>query len=299
MPTTRPVLPFDPAQCEAQYNLRQRHPDFYAVLADWQVRSAQTRADLVVETDLPYGESDDERLDLFPAASAGAPVVLFIHGGYWQSGDKRDVSFLARHLVAAGIAVAINHYGLAPAHSLDTMVAQTRRAVEWLHHYADRYGIDRQRIHLMGHSAGAHLAAMMLTEHGPQGSTPAAASLKSVISISGLFDLTPLLHTSLNRALQLDAEQAARLSPALLDRWSAAPLYTIVGEDETDAFREQAGWIDAHWDAVHAWPLVPGKHHYTALDIFKDPSDPWLARILDLVLERHSGLSALSRQHPA
>lgn len=270
---------FDPAQCEAEYNLRRRHAeDFPAILADWQARSAQTRADLETILDQPYGPSADERLDIFPAGHANAPVLLFIHGGYWQSGDKSDVSFIARHLVSAGITVAVNNYGLAPGTPLADMVAQTRRAVAWLHDHADSLGIAPQRIYLMGHSAGGHLAAMMLTEHGP------ASAVQGAIAISGLFELAPLLHTSINDAVRLDAMQVERLSPARLHKRTAAPLYTLVGEHETEAFKTQVAWINAQWDAVHPLPLVSGKHHYTALDIFKDAPNPWLTRIVDAVL---------------
>lgn len=271
---------FDPEQCEFEYNLRRRHADFPTILKDWQARSAQTRADLEVALDQPYGASPAERLDVFPAGGSSAPVVLFIHGGYWQGGDKHDVSFIARQLVSAGIAVAVNNYGLAPGNSLAEMVAQTRRAVAWLRDNADRFGIDGTRIHLMGHSAGGHLAAMMLTEHGPE------HAVRSAIAISGLFDLAPLLHTSLNHVVRLRPEQVGHMSPARLKKRVDTPLYAIVGELETEAFRTQVDWLGSRWDGVHSLPLVSGKHHYTVLDIFMNAPNPWLTRVLDVVLDR-------------
>lgn len=274
--TSNPVLlpAFDVATCEAEYNLRRRHGDFPAILADWQSRSAQTRAELGGRLDLAYGDTPLERLDLFPAARPDAPLLMFIHGGYWQGGDKADVSFVARHLVKAGMAVAVLNYGLAPAHTLDTMVAQTRRAIDWLHDNATQLGIRSDGITLMGHSAGGHLAAMMLTAHGP--SVPVC----SVIAISGLFELAPLLHTSINDAVRMDASTAARLSPARLRKTGQATLYTIVGQQETGAFQWQVQCIGRQWDNVQPLPLVNDRHHYTVLDIFEEPDNPWFAQVV-------------------
>ncbi|MBS0317674.1 MAG: alpha/beta hydrolase [Proteobacteria bacterium] len=274
---------FDPDQSEAEYNLRRRHADFPEILARWQAWSAQTRATLALHADQAYGPSEDERVDIFPAAQAGAPLLLFIHGGYWQGGDKRDVSFVAHRLVGSGIAVAVSNYALAPHVPLGTMVEQTRRLVDWLHREAARFGADPQRIFLMGHSAGGHLAAMMLSDHGPQ-QAGVRAALRGVFAISGLFELTPLLTTSINRALGLSPEQAVQLSPARGRRVCDAPLWTLVGADETESFRTQAGWIAAQWSNVRPLPWVAGKHHYTVLDIFRDAAHPCRDAIAGVVL---------------
>lgn len=274
---------FDPDQSEAEYNLRRRHSDFPEILKRWQAWSEQTRAALFVYADQAYGPSADERVDIFPAAQAGAPLLLFIHGGYWQGGDKSDVSFVARRLVEAGIAVAVNNYGLAPRVPLGAMVEQTRRLVGWLHREAARFGADPRRIFLMGHSAGGHLAAMMLSEHGPQ-EADVRSALRGVFAISGLFELTPLLTTSLNQAIDLTPERAEQLSPARGRRVCDAPLWMLVGADETESFRTQAGWMAAQWSNVHPIPWVAGKHHYTVLDIFRDTAHPCRDAIVNDVL---------------
>lgn len=283
MPNVEFMPHFEPADCEAEYNLRRRHADFPDILKDWQSWSARTRADLPVHLDQPYGASADEQVDIFPATQPHAPLVVFIHGGYWQGGDKRDVSFVARHLVGAGAAVAVCNYGLAPHVSLSSMVDQTRTLVTWLHREAARFGADPQRIYLIGHSAGGHLAAMMLSQQGPQ-DAQARAAIRGVFAISGLFELAPLLHTSINNALGLTAEQAAYLSPARNRRACDAALHTIVGADETASFRTQVGWISAQWANVHPYPWVAGKHHYTVLDMFRSAGNPCLAHILGAVL---------------
>lgn len=267
-----------PADCEANYNLRARHPDALALMSDWQRHSASAREALEHVADARFGDTGDERIDIFPAARRDACAVMFIHGGYWQAGDKRDVSFVAPLLVRAGITVAINNYALAPGASLDTMVAQTRKAIHWLHRNAARLGIDANRIYVMGHSAGGHLAAMMLTAHGNENG--ASAPVRGAIALSGVFDLVPLVETSINRALGLDAANAARLSPARLARHSTAPIYTLVGEGETAGFQMQRTLLGGQWRDVHHLTAVAGRHHYNILDLFREPGNPWLNSII-------------------
>ena len=275
-----------PEQCELQYNLRQAHSDFPSILKDWQDWSEQTRRDLDFEADLQYGPSTDETLDLFLADTPQpSPLLLFIHGGYWQSGDKRDVSFIARHLVPAGISVAVNNYGLAPQTNLQGMVEQTSRALQWLSSQAGRFHIDPAKIILMGHSAGGHLSAMMLTAYGASENKATGPRVQGAIAISGLFDLQPLLHTTLNDALQLDVEQVQKLSPLSLKKTVKASLYTLVGALETQAFKNQEQVIGAHWPDVQMLPNVDGKHHYTVLDLFNDPDNPWFKCIADIALD--------------
>lgn len=270
---------------ESNYNVRQRHADALDVMAAWKRHALDAREQLAGWSEAAFGSGDDERIDLFPAAATAnatkTPAVMFIHGGYWQGGDKRDVSFVAPLLLRAGIAVAINNYALAPAATLDTMIAQTRAALHWLHRNASRYGIDENRLYVMGHSAGGHLAAMMLTAHGEENG--AAAPLQGAIALSGLFDLAPFVRTSINRALRLDPANAERLSPARLARRSDAPAYTLVGEAETAGFFDQCARLSEHWRGVQRLAPVTGKHHYTILDVFREPGSAWLDEIVGIV----------------
>ena len=161
-------------------------------------------------------------------------------------------------------------------------MAQTAHALRWLARHADQHGVSAQRMHLMGHSAGGHLASMMLT-HGPA-TSDVAGLVRSVTAISGLFDLAPLINTSWNQALGLDAARASQLSPIHRERASDAPLFTLVGGEETEGFKQQAAHIERHWRNVHSLGLVRGKHHYNMLDIFDTSDDhspsSLLARLL-------------------
>lgn len=258
-----------PEDCQAQYFLRGVFTDFPQVLARWQEDSRQTREALRCELDIAYGPDPLCRLDLFPAGQ-NSPLLVFLHGGYWQGGDKSDISFVARAFVEQGISVAVPNYPLAPQASIFTMLEETRAAFEWLAGHASDRGIDASRIFASGHSAGGQLAAMMLTdEWAPKaGGHPL---VQQAFAVSGLFDLRPLQHTVLNDALKLTQESAALLSP--VDHLqTGGRLLPIVGELETPEFHVQAQLIEASWPCVGKTLVVPNAHHYTILYALADPT---------------------------
>ena len=170
------------------------------------------REALVCTLDVRYGAGPNMTADLFPAPAAGAPIQVFIHGGYWRAMDKDVHSFPAEGFVAAGGAAVSLNYALAPAVTLDTIVEQCRTAIEWLADNAGRLNGDPDRIFVSGHSAGGHLTAMMLCTDWAARGRPAGL-VKGGTAISGIFDLAPLRETSINDDVRLDAESAARNSP--------------------------------------------------------------------------------------
>ena len=197
---------------EAGYNLRLRHPDHAAHFAVWEAESARVRAALACTLDVRYGAGPDMTADLFPAPAAGAPIQVFIHGGYWRAMDKASHSFPAEGFVAAGGAAVSLNYALAPSVTLDTIVEQCRSALEWVADNAGRLNGDAARIFVSGHSAGGHLSAMMLcTDWAARGR--AGGLVKGGTAISGIFDLAPLMETSINDDIRLDAGSARRNSP--------------------------------------------------------------------------------------
>ncbi|MSP88872.1 MAG: alpha/beta hydrolase [Alphaproteobacteria bacterium] len=290
---------YDQAQLDAQYNNRQMVPEYPAYLARWQADSETARRTARAELDLAYGPSAAETLDFFRAAdqpanqTGGAPVVLFIHGGYWQALDKKDFSFVAPAFLAAGASVAVVNYALCPAATIDEIVRQMRACLVWLWRNARRFGGDPGRIHVTGHSAGGHLTAALMTTDWAAHGLPAIGSggdpIAGGVAISGLYELESIRLTYLNKALTLDAESARRNSPVFdVKPLSAAlpPLVLAVGQRESGEFHRQQSAFAAVWRAAGRSALemdLPGRNHFSILDAFCDPSHALFRATLDQV----------------
>lgn len=263
-----------PSELDREYNARAAIPDHPAIFARWRERSLAARKALRHQADYAYGNDPAERLDLFPADNPGAPLLVFIHGGYWRALDKSDFSFIAEPFVAAGIAVAVTNYGLAPATRIEDMVRQQLRALAWLYRNVPPLGIDAGRIVVAGHSAGGHLASMMAAAAWPVWSPDLPPDLvKGVISISGLHDLLPLSQAPFLAAdLQLDAEAAARVSPVSYRPATAVPVITAVGGLESREFHRQSDLIRRTWPHCFRRHLdLAGRHHLAAVEALADP----------------------------
>ncbi|WP_371498108.1 alpha/beta hydrolase [Kitasatospora sp. NBC_00374] len=226
---------FDRAQLDVEYSPSSRVADLAAELAAYTDGSAAAHAARTVRRDLRYGAQPPELLDFFPAAAPGAPLHVFVHGGYWQELDKADSAFAAPDFLDRGTAFAAVGYGLAPAWPLDEIVAQVRRAVRWLFAHAAQLGVDPGRVYLSGSSAGAHLAAMALLD--PEAGT--AHRIAGAALLSGVYDLEPIALSYVNDALGLDAGAARRNSPLHLPLAGLPPLVIARGEYETTEFARQ------------------------------------------------------------
>lgn len=272
---------------ELEYNPRATIANFGALFAQWKTRAEQARAAVQPRMDLAYGAAAAEKLDYFRAAPAGAPVLVFIHGGYWRALDKADFSWIAPPYAAEGIAVAVVNYGLAPKTPLAEIVAQVRRAIAWIHIHAEELGADRARIFCAGHSAGGHLTAMMLATDWPAVSPGLPRHLLAgALTISGLFDLVPLAAAEFLRDdLALDAAGARKLSPAYLELRCAAPLLRSVGALETREFHRQSDLIAQHWPSVCPTALidVPDCNHLTVCEAFATPGNMLFEAMRDAI----------------
>ena len=269
----RPRL--DPTWLDAQYNNRARVPDCAAVMQRWAEASALARQGATAaRLDVRYGDGAGETLDIFPAANPGAPILVFIHGGYWRALDKADHSFVAPAFNAQGATVVVPNYALCPAVSIEHITLQMARAVAWVWRHADSFGGDAARIAVAGHSAGGHLAAMLLSCRWRELADELPAQpLTGALAISGLYDLEPLRHTPLLQGdLKLTPQSVARLSPAFFPRPKAAKLYAIVGLEESDEFLRQNHLIRDVWGptAVPVCETVPGANHFTVLNRLAD-----------------------------
>jgi arylformamidase len=261
---------------EAEYNNRARVPDHQAVMLRWR-DAAQAARDARPPLELAYGPGEREVMDLFsagPSPDSGAPVAVFLHGGYWQALDRSWFSGIAPSLNAHGVSLAVPSYDLAPAVRLGHILRQVRAAVD-----AVRQRTGARPV-VFGHSAGGHLAACMLSE----GRAVAA------VAISGVFDLAPLIPTSLNVALRLDAAEAAALSPI---HWpvpdgstpGGTVLDCLVGADESPEFLRQSQMMADLWAARGVetrYQALPGLNHFTVLDPLFDRDSAMVRRIAEL-----------------
>lgn len=276
---------YDTARLEAEFNNRARVPDHPRVLASWDEASALTRSRHgAALLDLPYGPGAGETLDVFPADAPGAPVLIFIHGGYWRALDKSNHSFVAPAFNASGATVVVPNYALCPAVTVEHIALQMAAVVDWVWRHAAEWGANPDCIALAGHSAGGHLAAMLLSCRWKEVSEDLPAQpLAGALAISGLYDLEPLRHTpSLQAALKLTPASVARLSPAFFPRPKGAKLYAAVGMDESEEFVRQNSLIRDVWGptAVPVCEMVPRANHFTVLNSLVDPA----GRLHDLAL---------------
>ncbi|WP_284614797.1 alpha/beta hydrolase [Aquabacterium humicola] len=265
----------EPAWYEAQYNNRARVPEHGAVLARWTEASRLAREGLRHALDLPYGDSAAERLDVFAAERPGSPVLVFIHGGWWRALDKADHSFVAPAYVKAGAMVVVPNYGLCPAVTIEDIALQMTRALEWTWRHAAEHGGDPSRIVVAGHSAGGHLAAMLLACRWKTVAEDLPPRLVTgALSISGVFDLDPIRQAPFLQAdLQLTPASVKRLSPAFFPR-PRGPLYAVVGGQESDEHLRQNRLIRDQWgpSTVPVCETVVGKNHFDVLHEFVDPA---------------------------
>lgn len=265
---------------EAEYNNRARVPEHPAVIAGW-TRDAAAYREENPPTVIPYGSGERNRIDLFrPLAGEAAPrPVLFVHGGYWQGLDRSFFSHLARGLNARGVSVAVPGYDLCPQVRVGDIVDQMRAAARAL------AGLGKGLV-TAGHSAGGHLAACLLATDWPalDRSLP-PRFVPSAYAISGLFDLRPLLGTSVNAALRLDEAEAERASPLFWPAPAGAVLDAVVGDDESGEYHRQSRSIAERWGAAGVrtrFETLPGANHFTAVAPLADPSSGMVSRLADL-----------------
>lgn len=269
---------------DGQYNNRTRVPDAMDILARWAEASALVRSQHRHEADVAYGSGAGEVLDIFPAQQPGAPVLFYIHGGYWRSLHKSDHSFIAPAFTARGATVVVPDYALCPAVDIETIALQTARALAWTWRHVAEHGGDPNRIAVVGHSAGAHLAAMLLScrWRDVDDALP-LRPFSGALAISGLYDLEPLRHTPyLQGDLRLTPASVKRLSPAFFPRPRQGQLYAVVGADESEEFLRQNKLIRDQWgpSAVPVCETVPGRHHFDVLNSLIEPE----GRLHDLAL---------------
>ena len=279
------TVQFTDADREREYSpsscIGGNYAPFLQAYADLSAQALDLHA---VRRDLSYGVEPRQKLDLFlPApddgavAVAGTPrpaLLVFIHGGYWQELSKDQSLFAAPGALAEGAAFAAVDYTLAPHATVHDMALECRTALRWLHAHADEFGYDPSRIVVSGSSAGAHLAAMAgLRSWADDADLPAGLPAASVL-VSGVYDLLPLIGTSINDALSLTSADVTAISPLRMSALGAPPSVVCWGEIETGEFKRQS---QAYADVLAAAGAltdrfeIPARNHF---DVIIDLTTP-------------------------
>jgi arylformamidase len=262
---------------EVEYNNRARVPENPTLIAGWARDAAAYRTQHASHM-MAYGPGARNTIDVFPGDNQG-PIVIFIHGGYWQALDGSSSSHCARGLNAYGIDVAIPTYDLCPQVTVDTIIQQMRAAAREL----ARLG---RPLVVSGHSAGGHLAACLLATDWPAYDASLPKDLViAAYAISGLFDLVPLVQTSINKALRLDEAAAKAASPLFWKPPVGSVLEAVVGGNESAEYFRQSRTMVEQWGAAGVatrFGVVPDANHFTAIAPLADPDSVMVQRLKEL-----------------
>ena len=268
---------------EVEYNNRARVPQNPQLMAGWANDAAAYRESHAPRR-IAYGPGARNVIDVFSGgrgddASDNAPVVTFIHGGYWQALDGSSFSHMARGLNAHGISVAVPTYTLCPQASVADIIEEMRQATRELAKLASRMIVS-------GHSAGGHLAACMLaTDWKAYDASLPSQLVTSAYAISGLFELGPLVPTSINKALGLDQDTARANSPLFWKPPSRGSIDAVVGEAESAEYHRQSRTITEAWakaGIATRYGVVPAANHFTAIAPMADPDSAMTLRLKEL-----------------
>ena len=262
MTTLRPRIDWrslDRAALGEAYNSAAAVANFGAITASWEPRSATVRQQPGAMLDLVYGPRHRNQTDFIACGAQSAPTLVFVHGGYWQMRAKESFAFIAAGPLAIGMNVALVGYTLAPAATMDAIVAEIRSALDWLAAELPALGGDPEKVLLSGWSAGAQLAAMTM-DH---------PSVRGCLAISGIYDLEPMRHCYINDKLGLDEASALRNSPIRRQISGKLPLAIVVGGGELPLMLQQSADY-AEECSRRGLPVrlheIPGADHFSILD---------------------------------
>ena len=280
---------YDQATLELEYDGGSRNPELNAMrdarAARIEAEAAEVRASAPAHLDVVYGPHPREKIDVFTARSADAPLLAFIHGGYWRQRSKNEFAWMAPAFTRSGVAFATIGYPLCPEVRIGDIVASVRRALVHLAREAANLDFDPRRIHVGGHSAGGHLTAMMATTDFSALGAPRDL-VKSATCVSGLYDLEPLRLVKVNQDLKLTAADVVPLSPARMTPLPHVRVATTVGSAEGNEFLRNTTELTAAWKARGANVTeiaAPGLYHFNVLDDMGRAGRPIHAQVLKMI----------------
>ncbi len=270
------------------YRNRDFIPDFDAIMAETEARSRAFADTARVERNLSYGETPRQSFDLVfpPDPAPGAPLHMFIHGGYWRAGSKEAHTLVAAPVIAAGGIAALVSYDLMPETRLAEIVAQVRSAARHVVGMAPEIGADPERFTVSGHSAGAHLASLLASEASGDAGPVDLPGLRGLLLVSGIYDLSGIPGSFLKDEAKMNDTEAKAWSPLLAEH-RPEPLRIITrGDEETAPFQEQAVALNALLDRdgqVTELRRERGRNHLTIIFDLADPGSLLGRRLCELV----------------
>jgi arylformamidase len=271
------------AELESQYNPRVATPNSAEIQALNVPANESVRREYRSHLDVAYGPGPLHRLDIFPSGLATpAPVHVFIHGGYWRAQDKQAFSFVATHLVPAGVTTVVINYELCPESNLDGVVESVLRALEWVALNIAGYGGDPTKISISGSSAGAHLCAAILATDWPARGSP-QVHLTGATLITGIYNPEPARLISVNEMLRLDADTVARHNLEQRPVLVACPVHLMVGGAEPWQWVDQTYRYSQHLRRSghdHALTVLPGRNHFSIVREYLDAGSGLIKKIL-------------------
>ena len=271
-------------EIDQEYNPRLIVDNFEVNVDSYFTESKRVLKEYPHHSGEAYGPTKAEILDIFPTDTATAPVHIFFHGGYWHSFQSRDFAFVAEGIVRNGITAVLVNYALCPSVKIDEIVRQSRAAVAWTYSNAESFGANPDKITVSGHSAGGHLAGMLMSVSWENDYGLPQDLIKGFLPISGLFDLAPFPFSWLQPKLQLTTDEVLRNSPLLHKPVCSAPILVAVGEKESNEFQRQsenyAEYLQQHGISTQYIP-VKGKNHFNIIDDFLGDGGAFCEKILE------------------
>lgn len=263
---------------DRQYNNRLNAPGYEMHLQRWGLLSREAGEKYPVIKNISYGELADEKLDIFPSLQPDSKTLVFIHGGYWYKHTAPDFYLIAEAFRSYGVTTVLIDYPLMPHFSMDQLVVSCRKSIQWLQQNLTRYNGDPNQVYVAGHSAGGHLASMMMVTGWPEIDQPFNSDLiKGVCAISGLYNLLPVQRCYVNDILKMDEVTALRNSPVQLKLQTQGSLVLAVGADESAEYLAQSRELYTNWkdQNVQVELLeIPKLNHFSILGTMLDHLSP-------------------------